>query len=102
MGFMPWNVKIPIYRDFTDFTQIYSNFTTLQKFYTGFTYGNGLILHFNVTIITISKITYMECKVYEKKMGKRGGRRRGDWVSACRLCIRKTRASGWIGQAWSD
>lgn len=66
---MPWNVKIPIYRDFTDFTQIYSNFTTLQKFYTGFTYGNGLILHFNVTIITISKIKYMECKIYEKKWG---------------------------------
>lgn len=35
-----------------------------------------MILHFNVTIITISKIKYMECKVYEKKMGKRGGRRR--------------------------
>ena len=69
MGFMPWNVKIPIYRDFTDFTQIYSNFTTLRKFYTGFTFWDGLILHSDDKLITISEKKYTECKVYEKKWG---------------------------------
>lgn len=69
MGFMPWNVKIPIYRDFTDFTQVYSNFTALQKFYTGFTFWDGLILHSDDKLITISEKKYTECKVYEKKWG---------------------------------
>lgn len=66
MGFMPWNVKIPIYRDFTDFTQIYSNFTTLQKFYTGFTYGNGLILHSDDKLITISEKSIRSVKFMKR------------------------------------
>ena len=55
--------------DFTDFTQIYSNFTTLRKFYTGFTFWDGLILHSDDKLITISEKKYTECKVYEKKWG---------------------------------
>lgn len=58
-----------IYTDFTDFTQIYSNFTTLRKFYIEFTFRDGLILHSDDKLITISKIKYMECKIYEKKWG---------------------------------
>ena len=58
-----------IYTDFTDFTQIYSNFTTLRKFYTGFTFWDGLILHSDDKLITISEKKYTECKVYEKKWG---------------------------------
>ena len=58
-----------IYTDFTDFTQIYSNFTTLRKFYTEFTFWDGLILHSDDKLITISEKKYTECKVYEKKWG---------------------------------
>lgn len=68
MGFMPWNVKIPIYRDFTDFTQVYSNFTALQKFYTGFTFWDGLILHSDDKLITIS-----EKNIRSVKFMKRNG-----------------------------
>ena len=68
MGFMPWNVKIPIYRDFTDFTQVYSNFTALQKFYTGFTFWDGLILHSDDKLITISEKMLMCGKVTHKNL----------------------------------
>ena len=55
-----------IYTDFTDFTQIYSNFTTLRKFYIEFTFRDGLILHSDDKLITISKIKYMECKFMKR------------------------------------
>ena len=66
MGFMPWNVKIPIYRDFTDFTQVYSNFTALQKFYTGFTFWDGLILPSDDKLITISEKSIRSVKFMKR------------------------------------
>ena len=66
MGLKSYSLKMLIYTDFTDFTQIYSNFTALQKFYTGFTFWDGLILHSDDKLITISEKSIRSVKLMKR------------------------------------